>query len=114
VRSYEASVDSQIPVCRGGLSFLSSRVKQWTPLPWKIGEIGCPGRTALSLKIGKTGRPEPSITDYQSTPHNVSKETAVYKDSHMNHAAHCMGKTAEFIFNVEVGGGCSYGGDLSD
>jgi len=31
----------------------------------------------------------------------------------MKHAAHCMGKTAELIYNVEVGGGCSYGGALS-
>ena len=102
LRRYAALIGSQFPACWDNLSFLSSRVKQWTPLPLKTGTTGCPERTPLPLKIGTTGCPERTllplkigttgcpertplplkkgttgspdtpVTDYQSALHNVT------------------------------------------
>jgi len=73
-----------------------------------------PKRTALPLKIGTTGCPDTPVTTIQRCVTSQDlKETAVYNETRMKHAAHCMGKTAEFIYNVEVGGRYSYGGALS-
>jgi hypothetical protein len=73
-----------------------------TPLPWKIGMIGCPGRSPLPWKIGMIGcpgrtlLPDPSVTNNQrhitSQKSEDLKETSVYKESHMKHAAQCMGE----------------------
>jgi hypothetical protein len=55
LRRYAASIGSQLSACRDSLSFISSRVKQWTPIPLKTGKIGYLGRTPLPWKIGRIG-----------------------------------------------------------